>query len=97
MMRTPKYAGVYPRVINALDNASTANPLVPGQRQITETMITEARTVNPRCKCDLWPGMIRHQVQRLGAGCTGHQPGDPPFKIGYVCPALDKLRRTLGH
>lgn len=111
-MRQKKHKGVYPRVLNVLDFAE-ANPKGKvGIRVTTEPLIAQATALYPGCRCmedhGLIPGLSLHQVNLMGAGCTGSQVrwivdedgtrhwvnlGGP----GWVCPALDKLRRLMGH
>lgn len=109
--RKKKYQGVYPRVMQVLDFAEV-NPKGKGLRVTTQDLILQATAQYPNCRCveehGLIPGLSLYQVNSMGSGCTGSKTelivdergekvrvntGGP----GWICPALDKLRRMMGH
>jgi hypothetical protein len=62
-------------------------------RSRLRAVIAESVKDHPRCRRVLRADMTREELVALGAGCTAsRQVGD----VGWVCPRLDTVRRSLG-
>jgi hypothetical protein len=62
-------------------------------RRRLRALIAESAKDHPRCRCELRADMSRDQLVALGAGYTVNRYlGD----VGWVCPRLDHVRRSLG-
>lgn len=88
---------VLARVISdsGTQRAQGAGGRVSGRGAITAEAIEDARRANKTCTCTdlgLRPGMPAIELIELGSGCTGLDAGGP----GWVCEALDALRRRYG-
>jgi hypothetical protein len=75
--------------------AQGAGGRVSGRAVVTSEAIEDAKRANTTCTCEafgLRPGMPADELIELGSGCTGLDAGG----MGWVCEALDKLRRRYG-
>ena len=55
-------------------------------------IIREELARNQSCQCGITTRTTLAQIMALGAGCTAGSHG----RGGYVCPALDAIRRRMG-
>lgn len=76
-----------------------------GAGVVSAEIIASAMGANERCRCEelgLHAGMPVSELVELGSGCTGETPdgrrvaGRSAGQGGYVCNALDTIRRRYG-
>lgn len=64
-------------------------------RPVSLFSIESSREAHPSCTCEemgLHEGMTLHELQKMGAGCTGSDSGG----VGWVCGRLSSIRRSYG-
>lgn len=90
----------FPRIDAVLGTlGDDGNPIRSGVRTVTVSDLIRMQARPGGCRCEekgLKVGMTLEQVKHF-RGCKAPPPGAGLDVSGSICPALDSLRRKMGH